>query len=62
MKPLVALLRTTWWLWVIFVLVSVLLSELVDPVFWVMLPVCAVTIVYFAFVRFDEHGERRERD
>jgi hypothetical protein len=62
MKALMALLRGTWWLWLLFVVASVVLSELVDPVFWVMLPICAVTIVYFAFVRYDEHGNRRESD
>jgi hypothetical protein len=60
MKPLVALFRKTWWLWLIFVSASVLLSKLVDPVFWVMLPVCGVTLVYFAFLRYDADGNRRE--
>jgi hypothetical protein len=59
-KPIVALLRGTWWLWLLFLSASVALSRLIDPLFYAMIPICLVTAVYFAFVRYDSDGQRRE--
>ncbi len=59
MKPILALLRTTWWLWIVFFGSSALLIELVDPVFWITVPIYLVTLLYFAYIRYDDQGKRR---
>ena len=60
MKRVIALLRSTWWLWLLYVVISLPLIWFVDPVFWITMPIYGVTFVYFAFMRFDEHGNRRD--
>ncbi len=59
MNQIRALLRTTWWLWLIFFGLSIGLYIYVDGAFIVTIPICVFTLLYFAFVRFDEDGERR---
>lgn len=59
MNQIRALLRTTWWLWLIFFGVTIGGYLFVDPIFIVTIPICVFTLIYFAFVRFDENGERR---
>ena len=60
MKRFLGLLRTTWWLWLVFAGLAVPLIVFVDPVFWVTVPIYAFTFFYFAFMRFDEQGNHRE--
>jgi hypothetical protein len=55
-----ALLETTWWLWLVFVAGGIALTRFVASEFLIMFPLFAVIFVYFAFVRFDENGNRRE--
>lgn len=62
MKRIIALLRTTWWLWILFFGSGLVLYLLVDPVFVVCFPIYFFTFFYFAIVRFDEHGNRKEVD
>lgn len=59
MKQLAALLRTTWWLWLLFFGISIGAAMALDPVFWILLPMCVFTMLYFAYIRFDEHGNRK---
>lgn len=59
MKRLHALLRTTWWLWLIFFGSAIVLTKWVDPIFVVCFPMYIFTFFYFAIVRYDENGERR---
>jgi hypothetical protein len=56
MKRFKAFLKHTWWLWLIYTLVTVLLIAFVSPVFWAVLPMMIVNFVYFALVRYDEDG------
>ena len=60
MNQIRALLKTTWWLWLIFFSLATVLYLWVDPIFVVVYPICLFTMIYFAFVRFDEDGDRRE--
>lgn len=62
MKRFIALLRTTWWLWALFFGSGTVLYLLVDPVFVVCFPMFAFTFVWFAYMRFDEQGNRKEVD
>ncbi len=61
MKRLMALLRHTWWLWLLFFATSFALTSLVDGAFVILFPICLFTLVYFAWVRFDDEGNRLER-
>ncbi|RMF45042.1 MAG: hypothetical protein D6753_01155 [Planctomycetota bacterium] len=50
-----ALMKETWWLWLIF-LVGGTAMAFVSPVFWLSIPICIFTFFWFAFVRYDEDG------
>jgi len=52
-----AFLKDTWWLWLIYLIVNVILILFVGPVFWVVVPIMIVNFFYFAFVRYDEDGK-----
>lgn len=54
------LLRDTWWLWIAFIIICGLLIYYVSPVLAVMIPVLCFSFVYFAMIRYDEHGNSRE--
>ena len=60
MEQIRGLLRDTWKFWIAFGLAGILGGIYVDPVIFVCLPISLVTIVYFAFVRYDQHGQRRK--
>jgi nicotinamide riboside transporter PnuC len=55
-----ALLKNTWWLWLLFAVVTVILFVLVGGVALAIVPICVFTFFYFAFVRYDEKGNHRE--
>lgn len=55
-----ALFKSTWWLWPTYVAVSVALALAFDRTFLWLIPVFFLVFVYFAFVRFDDQGNRRE--
>lgn len=59
MNQIKALLRTTWWLWLLLFAGIGGLARYVEPAVLVMLPLCVIIFFYFAFGRFDENGERR---
>jgi hypothetical protein len=59
MQRITGLLRDTWWLWLAFFSAAVLGASFVDIVFLAAIPICVVTMVYFASVRYDEHGRPR---
>jgi len=58
MKRIRALLRTTWWLWLILFGGLGVLSAF-EKAALICVPLCVFVFFYFAFVRFDEHGHRR---
>jgi hypothetical protein len=50
-----ALLKETWWLWLLFAVGGTALS-LFSLVFIVTFPICLFTFFWFAFVRYDAEG------
>lgn len=60
MKRLKAILRDTWWLWTIFLLMGTLLGIFFEPVFFACFPIAIVTFVYFMLMRYDDEGNPRE--
>lgn len=58
MKPLWALLRNTWWLWIA-VFAGLIGLSFVERAALLCIPICLFVMVYFAYVRYDEHGNHR---
>ena len=56
MLRLKALLRDTWYVWILFTAMTIALAQLVGAYFYATLPLLAVTFVYFAIVRYDAKG------
>ena len=59
MKQIQGLWRDTWWLWMIFVLLTIILAALIGKFFLLLLPCFPVPFIYFAFVRYDEEGKEK---
>lgn len=60
MEQIKGLLRETWWLWLVFAVMIALMAVWVSAMFLFMYPILVVVCMYFAFVRYDEHGNPRE--
>lgn len=58
MKPIIGLLRNTWWLWLV-VFGGLIGLSFVDRAALLGVPICLFVMIYFAFVRYDEHGRHR---
>ena len=56
MLRLKSLFRDTWYVWIIFIAMTIGLAQIVGAFFYGVLPLLAVTFVYFAIVRYDAHG------
>ncbi len=56
MKRFQALLKETWWLWTGILVVGCTLGVLVSFVFFVTIPICLFSFIYFGLMRFDEEG------
>lgn len=56
MKRYTAFLKQTWWLWLAYVVVTLVLIVFVSRIFWAVLPMMVVNFFYFALVRYDEDG------
>jgi hypothetical protein len=55
-----ALVREVWWLVVLVPIVSVCFGVYLDPTLGFAVPVITVPmLLYFAYVRYDEHGRPR---
>jgi hypothetical protein len=50
-----ALLRETWWLWLLFFGFGTVMSFL-SPVFLLTFPISIFTFFWFAYIRYDEDG------
>jgi hypothetical protein len=57
MKRYSKFLKQTWWLWLIYTVVTALLIYFVSPVFLVVIPMMIVNFFYFALVRYNEDGD-----
>ncbi len=55
MKRFEALLKDTWWLWLVLSLGGLVMSFF-SSVFLLTFPVCIITFIRFAFVQYDEDG------
>ena len=59
-KRLAGLLRDTWWLWLIFLVICLFMSVRVSKIFLVMIPILSVTFCYYAMIRYDDDGKHKE--
>lgn len=59
MQQIKGMLRDTWWLWLIFILMATFLVFYLSPLFAFIYPVLIVVCVYFALGRYDENGQER---
>ena len=59
MKQLLSLWRDTWWLWCLFVAVTLAMTFVVGQFFLLLLPCLPVVYAYFAFARYDAHGNEK---
>ncbi|MCC7334891.1 MAG: hypothetical protein IT422_07335 [Pirellulaceae bacterium] len=51
-----ALIKETWWLWILFAAFGAGMSFL-HPVFLLMFPISIFTFFWFAYIRYDEDGD-----
>ena len=58
-KRFSGLFRDTWWLWVLFLIVSVCFSIFVSRLFLATLPALVVAFVYYASMRYDDDGNAK---
>jgi uncharacterized membrane protein YhaH (DUF805 family) len=56
MKRYRAFLKETWWLWCIYVAITLVLVLFIHLIFLAVLPMMMVNFFYFALVRYDEDG------
>lgn len=59
MGPLIGLWRDTWWVWLVFVVIVLVLGILVTKYYLVLLPALPGVFVYFAFNRYDSDGNEK---
>ena len=59
MNQLGGLWRDTWWVWVGFVVLTIVLGVTVGRFFYLLIPCWPVPFVYFAFNRYDEQGNEK---
>lgn len=51
--------RDTWWVWVGFLVVTIILAVTVGKFFYLLIPCLPVPFAYFAFNRYDEDGKEK---
>lgn len=61
MHPLLRFYLNTWWLWLGFLIVFVLLGIYVMPLFFIFIPGLLAYSLYFGSVRVKEEEEAAER-
>lgn len=59
MKQILGLWRDTWWLWIVFIAMTVGFATVFGLFFLLLLPCLPVTFLYFAFNRYDENGNEK---
>lgn len=60
MKRYQALMRDTWWAWIIIVGFGVVLGILMHPLFFSAIPIGLFSFFYFGFMRYDEQGNAKD--
>lgn len=58
-KRFAGLLRDTWWLWCVFLLIGIVMTILVSRIFLVTFPILLVAFAYYASMRYDDHGNHK---
>lgn len=58
-KRLEGLLRDTWWLWIAFMIIAVIMTVMVSKVFLVTFPILIVAFFYYAGIRYDDTGRHK---
>jgi uncharacterized membrane protein YhaH (DUF805 family) len=56
MRRFKALFRDTWWMWLALILAGCLMGTFFSFVFFVTIPICIFSFVYFGLMRYDEDG------
>ncbi|MEM9826263.1 MAG: hypothetical protein AAF958_06725 [Planctomycetota bacterium] len=59
MKPLFGLWCDTWWLWIAFLAVTLVMAAIVGSFFLLLLPCLPIVFVYFAYARYDADGNEK---
>jgi hypothetical protein len=59
MKRFNAIMRDTWWVWLILVGGGSVAGFLVSWIFWSAIPISIFAFVYFALMRYDDNGEAK---
>lgn len=52
-------MRDTWWLWLAFIVIAIVMTFLVSKVFLVTLPMLIVSFFYYAGIRYDDEGNHK---
>jgi len=59
-KRLQGLLRDTWWLWLAFGVIAIIMTFAISKVFLVTFPILLVSFFYYAGIRYGDDGEHKE--
>lgn len=62
MKRFNNMFRETWWAWVILMGGGAIAGFLVSPIFFSAIPISLFAFLYFALMRYDEHGNPKSDD
>lgn len=60
MKRYNALMRDTWWAWLIILAFGIIFGFVASPIFFSAIPICIFTFFYFGMMRYDEDGNGKE--
>ncbi len=58
-KRLEGLLRDTWWLWILFMVIAIVMAIQVSLVFLATFPILIVAFFYYACLRYDDDGNNK---
>ena len=59
MKRFSAIMRETWWVWLILVGGGIIAGSLVSRIFFIAIPISFFAFFYFAIMRYDDEGKSR---
>jgi hypothetical protein len=57
MKRFSAILKDTWWAWLILVVGGSIAGVFLSPIFFAAIPISIFTFIYFAVMRYDDEGK-----
>ena len=58
-KRLQGLFRDTWWLWLAFAVIAIVMTFAVSRIFLVAFPILLVSFFYYAGIRYDDDGNHK---